>query len=100
VSELPERFLAAARACGPFEVEAQREVTVLRAGGRIMAGVRATRRGLRGHVNLPRRVEDGPFGAVEPLTRELFFHRFALSSAEEIDQRFLGYLREAARWRG
>jgi hypothetical protein len=56
--------------------------------------------GLRGHVNLPRRVEDGPFGAVEPLTRELFFHRFALSSAEEIDQRFLGYLREAARWRG
>jgi hypothetical protein len=68
---------------------------VLHGSRRIFASVRPTADGLRGRLILSRRVDDPRLQKVEPLTRWLFFHRFALSSASELDDAFAGWIREA-----
>jgi len=96
VQDLLDRFLAAARMCGPFELKHERdELVVLRGSRRIFASARPTRNGLRGHLNLTRAIDDPRFRKVESLTRRLFFHRFVVFTAAELDDRFLGWLREA-----
>ena len=93
--ELFNRFMAAVQACGPLDVQILERQIVLHGRRRIFASVRPTAQGLRGHLNLSRRVDDPRFTAAEPLTKRLFFHRFTLSSAAELDEEFVGWIREA-----
>jgi hypothetical protein len=96
VAALFHRFIDAVGECGPFRGEAARNGSlVLHGGTRIFGSVRATSRGLRGFLNLDHRVDDPRFTAIEPLTTRLFFHRFVVTSAEQLDNRFLDWLREA-----
>jgi hypothetical protein len=95
VADLFQSFMAAVQACGPVEVEPTRDRVVLHGRQRIFASIRPTQEGLRGHLNLPRRVDDPRLYSVEPLTRHLFFHRFRLSNATELDETFVGWLHES-----
>lgn len=62
---------------------------------RIFAGVRLTKRGLEGYLDLPRSVESLRFRNVAPYTRRLFVHHFVLESIEQLDAEFIGWIREA-----
>src|SRR5689334_7097597 len=55
------RFLQTLEACGPVRIEATKNGFALHGTKRIFAGVRATKSGLRGFLNLTRRIEDPRF---------------------------------------
>ena len=74
------RFIGLARDCGAVTFELQRSRVVLRGSKRIFASVRVSARGLAGHVNLARGIPPGGLiRKVEPLTKTLYFHAFAVS---------------------
>jgi hypothetical protein len=53
-------------------------------------------RGLAGHVNLSRKIPPGGLiRKVEPLTRTLYFHAFAVSAIDDLDAGFALLLCEA-----
>jgi hypothetical protein len=62
---------------------------------RIFAGVRLTKRGLEGYLDLPRCVKSDRFRRVSPNTHRLFVHHFVLISADQLDAEFLGWIKEA-----
>jgi hypothetical protein len=63
---------------------------------RIFASVRVSAHGLAGHVNLARRIQPGGLiRKVEPLTRTLYFHAFAVSAIDDLDVAFALLLCEA-----
>ena len=90
------RFIGLARECGAVTFELQRSRVVLRGSKRIFASVRISARGLAGHVNLARRIPPGGLiRKVEPLTRTLYFHAFAVSAIDDLDAAFALLLCEA-----
>jgi hypothetical protein len=90
------RFIGLARDCGAVTFELQRSRVVLRGSKRIFASVRVSARGLAGHVNLARRIPPGGLiRKVEPLTRTLYLHAFAVSAIDDLDAAFALLLCEA-----
>jgi hypothetical protein len=94
VVDLFQRFAALVGACGPFEYAPMKRQVGFRVN-RIFAGVQLTDEGLRGYLDLPRRVESTRFRQVSPYTKRLFVHHFAISSADELDDEFAGWIGEA-----
>ena len=88
------RFIEVARAAGPVEFELQRDRVILR-GQRILASVKPGKRGLTGHLNLPRRVSDRRFSKAEDFTKRLVFHRYRLTDPADLDADFAGWIAEA-----
>ena len=76
-------------------VEVSSKQVVLHGANRIFGSVRPTRRGVNVHLNLPYRVEDRRVTRSEPLTKKLTFHRFLLSSPDDLDDRFENWITEA-----
>jgi hypothetical protein len=48
-----------------------------------------------GYLDLQRAVEDPRITNVSPYTKRLFVHHFRIRSAEEMDEEFAGWVREA-----
>lgn len=89
-------FIGLARDCGAVTFELQRSRVVLRGSKRIFGSVRVSARGLAGHVNLARRIPpSGLIRKVEPLTKTLSFHAFAVSAIDDLDAAFALLLCEA-----
>ena len=91
------RFIEMARACGPVAFELQNGPVVLCGKRRIFAAVTVTDRGLAGHLNLARGLEDRRVRKVEPLTRRLFMNGFLVTTRSDLDETFAQWLLEA--WR-
>jgi Domain of unknown function (DUF5655) len=89
------RFIEMARACGPVTFELQNGPVVLCGERRIFAAVTVTDRGLSGHLNLPRELEDGRVRKVDSLTRRLFMNGFLLTASSDLDETFAQWLRDA-----
>jgi hypothetical protein len=89
------RFIDLARACGLVTFELQPDRIVLCGSRRIFASVQITETGIRGRLNLPRRLTDPRIGGVEPLTKRLYLHRYAITTASDLDQEFGTWLCEA-----
>jgi hypothetical protein len=94
VVDLFRRFVALVQVCGPFEYAPIRRQVGFRVN-RIFAGIQLADDGLRGYLDLPRRVDAPPFHRVSPYTKRLFVHHFALSSADELDAEFAEWVCEA-----
>lgn len=90
-------IVATARERGPVELEVLDKQVVLHGGRRIFGSLRAGKIVLRGHLNLPRPVSDPRLTKVEQLTKRIRFHRFAVSSPQDVDEAFLAWGRQAAR---
>jgi Domain of unknown function (DUF5655) len=95
VVSLCERLLAALKQFDDVRIEVSPKVVVLHGGSRILGSVRPTRQGLNVHLNLPHRVEDRRVTRSEPLTKRLTFHRFMLSSPDDLDEQFTTWIDEA-----
>ena len=94
-AEMFLRFVEMARACGPVIFELQNGRVVLRGSRRIFASVRARKQGLDGHINLARSVADRRFRKVEMFTKRLYFHRYGVTSMDDLDEEFGRWLCEA-----
>jgi hypothetical protein len=90
-----DRFVELVGSCGPFEFAPTRRQIGLRGSRRIFAGLRLTRRGLEGYLDLPRRVESTRFRHIAPYTKNLTVHHFVLERPDELDEEFAGWVRES-----
>ncbi len=88
-------FSQAVQDAGPFEYSPIKAQVGFRGRKRIFAGVRLAGRGLEGYLDLPRSVDSSRFRNVSPYTRRLFVHRFVLTSVDQLDAEFIGWIHEA-----
>lgn len=88
-------FVQIAQAAGPVAYAPVKGQVGFRGQKRIFAGVKLTERGLEGYLDLPRRVESPRFRRVAPYTKRLFVHYFVISSIDQLDSEFSGWIREA-----
>jgi hypothetical protein len=95
VVELYERFVELVQACGAFEVSVSKTAITFKGSRRGFAGAKPTPRGLDGYLDLQRRIEDPRIRAASPYTRRLFVHQFRVSTPEQLDDEFAGWVREA-----
>jgi hypothetical protein len=89
------RFVDMARTSGPVTFELQNGPIALRGTRRIFASVRVLDNGLRGHLNLMRRVNDPRLVKVEALTKSLLYHGYLLTSISDLNAEFQRWLDEA-----
>lgn len=88
-------FAQAVQAAGPAEYAPVKGQVGFRGQKRIFAGVKLTKRGLEGYLDLPRRVESPRFRRISTYTKHLFVHYFVLTDADQLDAEFSGWIREA-----
>jgi hypothetical protein len=95
VRDLYGAFVRALAMCGPFEVSVSKTAIAFKGARRGFAGVTPTAPGLRGFIDLQRRVDSPRFSRVSPYTSRLFVHRFRLTSLDALDDEFTSWLLEA-----
>jgi hypothetical protein len=88
-------FVRLVEACGPFSYAVSKTSITFKGSRRGFAGARPTAQGLRGYLDLQRGVEDPRISNVSPYTKRLFVHHFRITSADEMDEEFAGWVREA-----
>ena len=94
--ELWHRVVALVEACGPVTVHAHRTTVTFAGERRGFAGARPTRHGVDGFLDLQRPLgPDRRIRRVSPYTKRLFVHQFRVTSAEDLDDAFAGWVREA-----
>ena len=89
------RFVDMARASGPVIFELQDGPIVLRGTRRIFAGVRVLDRGLRGRLNMMRRVEDPRLVKAEANAKTLLSYHYSVTAMSDLDDEFQRWLDEA-----
>jgi hypothetical protein len=99
VIALYRRFVELVQACGPFEY------TISKTASKTAIGFKGSRRGfagakpkagsLDGYLDLQRRVEDPRIRRAAPYTKRLVVHQFRISTPEQLDEEFAGWVREA-----
>ena len=89
------RFVDMARASGPVVFELQNGPVVLRGTRRVFAGVRVLDRGLRGRLNLMRRIADPRLVPASANARTLVSYHFSVTSMADLDGEFQRWLDEA-----
>jgi Domain of unknown function (DUF5655) len=92
---LYRQFVRLVEACGPFSYAVAKTTITFKGSRRGFAGARPTAQGLRGYLDLRRAVEDPRITNVSPYTKRLFVHHFTVRSADELDDEFAGWVREA-----
>jgi hypothetical protein len=92
VAELFHRFSDAVAECGPFEYAPIRVQVGFRVN-RVFAGVELRKTGLHGYLDLDGRVDSPRFVKIMPYTRRLWVHRFVVTSPEQLDEEFRGWIR-------
>jgi Domain of unknown function (DUF5655) len=95
VAELFSQILSTARQHGHVDVEVIAKGVVLHGSRRIFAGLLPRDRGLAGMLNLLTSNDDARFTKVEPLTKRICHHKFFLTDPRQLDEKFLGWVREA-----
>jgi hypothetical protein len=93
--ELYEAFMARAEAIGPFTLAVAKSAITLKGSRRGFAGIVPKPAGLRGYLDLQRVVDDPRITTAEPYTKRLFVHHFRITTLDELDDEFVGWLREA-----
>ncbi|MHC2999724.1 DUF5655 domain-containing protein [Microbacterium sp. HJ5] len=93
--ELYRQVIAAVERIGPFTYAVSKSSITLKGERRGFAGVRPDRHGVRGYLDLQREVSDPRITTVSPYTKRLFVHHFRLTTSADIDDEFIGWLREA-----
>jgi Domain of unknown function (DUF5655) len=95
VVALYDRFVELVQACGPVEYAVSKTGITFKGSRRGFAGAKPKARTLDGYLDLQRRVEDPRIRSASPYTRRLIVHQFRVSSPEQLDEEFAGWVREA-----
>ena len=92
---LYRRLVEILEVCGPFSYSVTKTTITFKGGRRGFAGALPTRRGLSVYLDLQRVIEDRRVISAAPYTRRLFVHQIRLTSPEDLDEEFRGWVREA-----
>jgi Domain of unknown function (DUF5655) len=95
VVALYQRFVELVEACGPVEYSVSKTAITFKGSRRGFAGAKPTNRGLDGYLDLQHRVEDPRIRSASPYTKRLFVHQFRVTAADQLDDEFAGWVREA-----
>jgi hypothetical protein len=95
VAEMLSQILSTAQRRGHVDVEVITNGVVLHGSRRIFAALVPRDRGLAGMLNLLAPNKDVRFPKVEPLTKRIGHHKFFLTDPRQLDEKFLGWVREA-----
>lgn len=92
--KLFERFVELVKACGEFDYSITKANIGFQGQKRIFAGVMPTDKGLSGYMDIARPIEDSRFRNISPYTKRLFVHHFTITSTDQLDETFAGWLCE------
>jgi hypothetical protein len=92
---LYQRFIEMAEACGPFSYRVTKSAITLKGTRRGFAGAKPTQRSLDGYLDLQRELRDPRILRASPYTGRLFVHQFRVTSLDQLDGVFHGWMREA-----
>jgi len=95
VANMFNQILSTAQDHGHVDIEVIAKGVVLHGSRRIFAALVPRDRGLGGMLNLLTRRQDARFTKAEPLTKRIWHHRFFLTDPRQLDEEFLGWVREA-----
>ncbi len=95
---LYRQFEELVHACGEVFVSVSKTTITFKGRRRGFAGARPTRRGVRGYLDLTRSLEgDRRITNVSPYTKRLYVNHFLVSSADDLDETFRSWVRDAYR---
>jgi hypothetical protein len=89
------RFIELAERCGPFTYAVAKSAITLKGVRRGFAGAYPGKQRLDGYIDLQRVVSDPRIRRASPYTKKLFVHHFRITSLDELDDEFGGWLAEA-----
>jgi Domain of unknown function (DUF5655) len=92
---LYRQFVQLVEACGPFHYAVSKTSITFKGARRGFAGCRPDKNGIRGYLDLQRAVEDPRISNVTPYTSRLFVHHYRISTPDQLDDEFAGWVREA-----
>lgn len=97
--ELYRRLEEVIHGLGEITVSVSKSTITFKGSRRGFAGARPTRHGVRGYLDLTRRLDvaDSRIISIAPYTARLFVHQFRLRSPEDLDDEFTAWLREGYR---
>jgi hypothetical protein len=95
VIALYERFIELATACGPFTYAVAKTAITLKGSRRGFAGVGLGMKSLDGYFDLQRQVTGAQIRRSAPYTKRLFVHQFRVTSLDQLDNEFGGWIAEA-----
>jgi hypothetical protein len=93
--ELYDEFIRMLEGLGPFTYRVTKTMITLKGTQRGFAGARPDRSGLRGYFDLQREVHDRRITSAGPFSSKLFVHHFRVTELADLDDEFLGWLRDA-----
>lgn len=94
--DLYRRFIAMVDDLGPFTYSVSKTTITLKGSRRGFAGARPTASGLRGYFDIQRAIEGDPrITNASPYTKRLFVHQFRITTADQLDDEFAGWIAEA-----
>lgn len=93
--DLYTAFIQMVESLGPFTYSVSKTSITLKGTRRGFAGARPVATGLRGYFDLQREVRDRRITSASPYTSRLVVHHFRIETPSELDDEFLGWLREA-----
>ncbi|MFC8598375.1 DUF5655 domain-containing protein [Isoptericola sp. NPDC057191] len=88
-------FMDRAEGIGPFTLAVSKSAITLKGSRRGFAGVVPRAGVLRGYLDLQRVVTGPRITSSAPYTRRLFVHYFRITEPGQLDDEFVGWLREA-----
>jgi hypothetical protein len=88
-------FVELVRQCGEFSYSPSKTTVTFKGARRGFAGARPDRRGIVGYLDLQRQIHDPRITNVSPYTAKLFVHHFRITSPEQLDETFAGWVAEA-----
>jgi hypothetical protein len=92
---LYERFITLVQECGPFSYRVTKTAISLKGTRRGFAGAKPTPRSLDGYLDLQRQLRDPRIKRASAYTNRLFVHQFRVTSPDQLDEKFAGWVREA-----
>lgn len=95
IIDLYERFIAAVSECGPFTYRVTKTAITLKGTRRGFAGAKPAKRSLDGYLDLQRQLNDPRIMRASPYTKRLYVHQFRITSRDQLDAEFHGWIREA-----
>ena len=95
IAELYRRFIALVAECGPFTYRVSKTAITLKGSRRGFAGAKPAERWLDGYLDLQRELRDPRIRYASPYTKRLFVNQFRITSPEQLDRDFAGWVREA-----
>ncbi|MGP4100766.1 DUF5655 domain-containing protein [Nonomuraea sp. KM90] len=95
VVSLYQRFIELAEGCGPFTYSVTKSAIVLKGERRGFAGAVPKDGELRGYMDLRRTFTDRRIVSSSPYTKRLYVLHWRVSSLDDLDDEFAGWLAEA-----